>query len=95
MSTEYEAVNPIFCIPPPEIRRLVDNLFSGERSNVESIGADDIPPNVLRRLNTFAATIANVPGCSVLMIHDCPSCYENNNRGNLVDTDSGTQCWKC
>ena len=95
MSTEYEATNPTYCVPPRDIRRLVDSLFSSVDSNVEYIHADEIPPEVISRLNRFAAAVANVPVCSILMIHDCPSCYVGDARGNLVDTDSGTQCWKC
>lgn len=95
MSSEYEAANPIFSIPPREIRRLVDNLFSEAGSNVESIAAADIPTDVLYRLNTFAASVAQVTRCNVMMLHKCPSCYDRKKRGNLVDTDSGTECWQC
>jgi hypothetical protein len=107
MSTQYTQapsgaharVHHVFCEPPASITRLVEDLFSSKfretASPAKYITADEVPPDKLRVLNAFAALVANKAICNIVAIYECHSCYEGDSPGDLVDTDSGTQCWKC
>src|SRR5437016_838686 len=90
---------PISIEPPTNIQRIVSELFA--RKDAEGgfgpkyITGDQIPPDKLRTLNQFAASVANESDCNIVSLHDCQSCYVGGAPGRLVNTDRGTQCWEC
>ncbi len=85
--------------PPAHVRRLIDELFASKSvetaSPVRCLTANQISPMALKLLNDFAAAVAGTPGCSVISIHECSSCYADGAPGNLMRTTSGRQCLKC
>lgn len=80
--------------PPKQVQSLLQNMFKNSKGSQSVFATEKFRTDQRATLSEFASRVA-AQDCPVRAIYGCGSCSNNGNRGNLVVTDCGTQCWTC